>query len=160
MLRIYWNCGPDAVAMLVRGLTTALEDSALPYTLKCPAQVSLFGRRDSVVLYIAHDAWTFVKGDLKDVHQEIADQLSAPTPPMTLMLGRGVALAEDPGNGHSFGETMAWAAADGVLAVLTAGLVDVERVLDTLTTQLPANGVSPVRPFHRADSPEDEVSAW
>ena len=52
-----------------------------------------------------------------------------------------MSLAEDPGNGHSFGETVAWAVADGVLAALTAGLVDVERVLDTLAARLAANGV-------------------
>ncbi len=160
MIRIYWNCGPAEVSALVRGLTTVLEDRAVPYTLKCPAEASLFGRRDGVVLYLGPDVWALVKGDLKDVHQGIADRLSAPTPPMTLMLGRGVSLAEDPGNGHSFGETMAWAVADGVLAALTAGIVDVERVLDTLAARLAANGVSPVRPFQRADSPADEVSAW
>lgn len=160
MLRLYWNCGLHAVAPLVRAITTALENRGVAYTLKCPSSAALFGRCDGVVLYLGHQAWRDARGALRQVHEDVADQLRTRTPPLTLRLGRGVALAEDPGNGSSFGQTRARAVADGVLAVLAARLLDSRQVIDTLADRLEAHGIRPAWPYLKATTPPGAVSAW
>lgn len=156
MLRIYWNSGLDAAASLVRAITTVLEARGFSYTMKCPSQPELFGRRDSIVLYLSPAVWTHVKAELRDAHSRVAPLLRPSTPPFTLWLGRGVALAQDPGNGYSFGETMAWAVADGVLSAHAAGLHNEDEWLSRMAERLIANGVSPLHPYRGAE----EVASW
>ena len=60
MIRAYWNCPPAFADELVARLTRALEDDALPYTLKCPATPELFARVDALAEYApdASASWT------------------------------------------------------------------------------------------------------
>ena len=156
----FWNVGPVAVASVVRAITTVLADEGLPYTLKCPAEPALFSRRDSLVLYLARDVWRTTKKSLRRAHEGIATDLRDSTPPLTMRLGRGVALAEDPGNGRSFGETMAWAVADGVLAIRAARLVDSDEMLALMAARLNSHGIGAAQPYLTAGSLPGDVDPW
>lgn len=147
MLRIYWNVEAHSSAPLVREITTVLEDAAVPYTMKCPSHPALFGRCDAVVLYVAIGVWTDVKTRLREVCQNMGMHLREPTPPLTLRLGRGVALARDPGNGRSFGETMSWVIAEGVLSILAAGTVSDTNALGAMAHHLVVAGINLQRPY-------------
>jgi len=160
MLRVYWNSGAEGVVALVRAITTVLEDLDLPYTMKCPADTALFGRADALVLYLAPDVWRAAKAGLRGAYERTAAHIRPAAPPLTLRLAGGVALAEDPANGSSFGQSRAWAVAEGVLEVLAAGLVATEDIIATLAASLRAHGISPARPYLSHDSPPDAVSGW
>jgi hypothetical protein len=160
MLRVYWNSGAEGVVALVRAITTVLEDLDLPYTMKCPADTALFGRTDAVVLYLAPDVWSAAKAGLRGAYERTAAHIRPAVPPLTLRLAQGVALAEDPSDGSSFGQSRAWAVAEGVLEILAAGLAGTEDIITTLAARLDAHGISPVRPYMRNDSPPDAMSGW
>ena len=160
MLRLYWNCGPSAVAALVHGITSAAEDARVRYTLKCPSSPSLFGRKDGVVFYLATEDWPRVAPALCQVHRRLADWLGEGTPPMTFRLGRGAGLAEDPANGHSFGQTMSWAVATGILASIALDPEDIEARLAMMAECLQAAGISPTRPYARSIPLEEEIQPW
>ena len=160
MVRVYWNCGPDAVTALVAAVTEVLEGRDVPYTMKCPADPALFDRVDGVVLYLGPEGFVAAKALLRHVHAGIADRLREVVPPLTLELGRGVAVAEDPATGESFGESRARAVADGLLRASDAGVTDDDDVLAVLVERLAAHGISQTRPYLGATSAPDVVTGW
>ncbi len=160
LLRVYWNCGSEAAATVVRAITTVVERSAVPYMLKCPSSGALFGRCDSVVLYISPDVWNSIKQGLKEAYDRVAKNLRAEVPRLALRLGPGVAIAEDPADGRSFGESRSRAVADGVIDVLLSGLAETEQVAATMAARLAAHGISPARPYLRSGSAPDTINQW
>jgi len=160
MLRIYWNCRFEPVAEVVRAVTAVLEDKELPYMLKCPSDAALFGRCDSMVLYVSADVWNAAREGLRAAHQRVAKRLCPDVPRLALRLGPGVAIAEDPADGRSFGESRSRAVADGVIHVLLSGVVDTEEVLETMAARLIAHDICPARPYLRSGSAPEAVNRW
>jgi hypothetical protein len=160
MARIYWNCPPPSAAALVAGITGALEPLRLPYTLKCPLADELFDRTEPVVLYLGFAEWAAAKQELRAVHAALAAQLRPAIPPLTLRLGPGAAAAEDPADGRSFGQSRAAAVADGLVRAAERRLDDEAATLAVVAEQLAAHDISPARPYLRAGSPSDLVTAW
>lgn len=159
-VRVYWNCGPDAVALLVGRVTAFFEDSKLPYSMKCPSEATLFDRLDPVVLYLSADVWRRARSGLRAVHGAIAARLRPAVPPLTLRLGLGVSVAEDPLDGRSFGQSRADAVAEGALRALEARVTSPEAAVDWLAGALQARGISPLRPHLRAAGRPDELGSW
>jgi hypothetical protein len=160
MVRVYWNCPAGAAAELVGALTRVVEESAIPYMLKCPAHAEGFARVDPFVLYLHREDWGAIRAAVREVHATIERQLRVPTPRLALRLGRGVALAEDPGNGRSFGESRARAVADGALAAIAHGVDDEPTALALIVARLHASGIAPSRPHLRAETPPELVPPW
>jgi hypothetical protein len=161
MVRVYWNCPPQSAAVLVAGLTGALERLRLTYTLKCPLTSELFDRVEPVVLYIGHPQWVVAKPALRAVHSSLVAELRPEVPPLTLRLGPGVAAAEDPADGRSFGQSRADAVADGVILAVERRLTgDEAATLAVVAERLAAHDISPARPYLRACSPPDLVTSW
>ncbi|MCC6262367.1 MAG: hypothetical protein IT169_02230 [Bryobacterales bacterium] len=160
MLRLYWNCGPESVRPLIRGLTEAAGNARIRYTLKCPSAPLLFGRRDGTVLYLAKQDWPKLREPLRRLHRRTAASLDDATPPMTFRLGRGAALVEDPANGHSFGQTITWAVASGILEGLTLHEEDLEARLEIVVRHMRSLGISPAHPYAGTQPSEIEWSPW
>lgn len=107
---------PQRADTIVALLTARLRD--VPYLLACPTDPVQLRRSGSVVLYVARasvvDA-AFVA--------ELAPALRADTPPLCLPIAPGVAAAQYPDNGMTFGEhrcnLLALALADGPPQALT-----------------------------------------
>jgi hypothetical protein len=162
LVRVYWNGGADVAAELMGRLTEALEDGGHAYIVKCPTAAPLFDRVDPIVLYVDHGTWSRAKSDLRAVHASVEPSLRPGTPPLTRRLGRGVAVAEDPGGGRSFGQSRTAAVAAGLAALLPRRLADDAAVVETLAAALAAHGISPTRPHVGAASAQagDEVWSW
>ena len=160
LVRVYWNCPVTAAPSLVGALTELLEESGEPYTLKCPAAAQLFDRVDACVLYVGIESWMMMRRALRDVHDRLAHRLRPAVPPLTLAMGPGAALAEDPANGQSFGQNRVHAVADGLLTAASRGIVDDAGVLEVVADRLLANGVDPVRPYQGVGSPPDRLVSW
>ena len=160
MARVYWNCPPESAAALVAAITGALEPLRLPYTLKCPLADELFDRVEPVVLYLGFAEWAAAKPALRRVHAALAARLRPAVPPLTLRLGPGAAAAEDPADGSSFGQSRAAAVADGLVLAAEQRLDDEDATLAVVAERLAAHDISPARPYLRAGSPPDLVTAW
>jgi hypothetical protein len=160
LLRVYWNCGSEAAPIVVKAITTVMEQGAAPYMLKCPSHDALFGRCDSIVLYLSPQVWHSARQRLREAYQQVAKCLRPQAPRMALSLGPGVAIAEDPADGRSFGESRSRAVADGVIHVLLSGAAKTEDVVATMAARLPAHGISLSRPYLRAGSAPDTIDRW
>lgn len=160
LLRTYWNANPAFIGPLVGALTTVMEDASLPYMLKCPAATALFGRSDSVVLYFDAASWDSLKRNLRSGFESVAAHLRPQTPRLALPLAPGVAIAEDPGAGRSFGETRSRAVADGILHALAARIAGPEAVVDAILARLESHGIRPDSPHLQAGSTIEAIEAW
>jgi hypothetical protein len=160
MVRIYWNCPPHAASVLLAAIIAALEGLQLPFSLKCPLAEAMFDRADPVVLYIGFAEWEAAKTALRGVHSALSKALRPSVPPLTLRLGPGVAAAEDPADGRSFGQSRAAAVADGLAHAAERGIADDEVRLALLVERLAVHDISPEWPYLRASSRTDLLTTW
>jgi hypothetical protein len=102
--RVYWNLAPAAVPRLVRAITTRLNRFAVPFRFKCFVAGTPLDRSDGAVLYLPKEYWRITLELLAEMLPAIADDLREGTPLFAKPIARGVAAAEDPANGESFGQ--------------------------------------------------------
>jgi hypothetical protein len=102
-VRLYWNVGIGGAADLVRLLTGALNRYEIPFRLKVTTGSADFVRTDNAVLYLTQDGFHAAALAIGPVLQLLQGTLAADIPLFTKRLGHGIGLAEDPGNGDSFG---------------------------------------------------------
>ena len=102
-VRFYWNVQASGATDLVRGITEALNRFQVPFRFKCLTRAGLYERTDAAVLYVAKRWYRIVAELLTGTYQNLAPHLRAETPLFSKPLAAGLGLAEDPGNGESFG---------------------------------------------------------
>lgn len=103
LCRFYFNIKPDHIAEFIKSLTQQFNYYRVPFMFKCLNHPSLYIRADSAVLYIEKSMFNITAKILREIIKQQADGFNKPTPLFTLFLHDGVAFAEDPGNGKSFG---------------------------------------------------------
>lgn len=160
MVRLYWNCPPRSAPELVAGLTAVLEGEGVPYTMKCPVDAALFGRVDAVVVYVTPAVYESTKPELRELHARLADSLDGPTPPLTLRLARGVAAAEDPGDGQSYGQSRCAAVADALTTAHRRSTAADDQLVAAMLDGLAVHGISRTHPFLASSTPTDLVTPW
>jgi hypothetical protein len=115
LVRLYWSPLPSAVPRLVAGLFR-LDQAKVPFAAKFLADPSGYERADAGVLYLGAEhvarAWPVVAA----TYAEVAHALCGRTPAFTLRLRPGLAFAEDPPDGDSFGQHVSRALAEAIVA--------------------------------------------
>jgi hypothetical protein len=102
-LRIYFNIHVDGAVTLVSKLSRLLNQFCIPFKLKLLASPVVFQRVDSAVLFVNRRYYRPVLYLLSRVTPDISSVLDEATPLFSKRLYAGIGLAEDPGNGESFG---------------------------------------------------------
>lgn len=103
LIRFYWNISADGAPSLVLLITGELNRFQIPFRFKCPWRESEYYRLDCAVLYVHKFYWPTVSKLARRIHARIAGNLCPGAPPLTRPLALGLSLAEDPGEGRSFG---------------------------------------------------------
>jgi hypothetical protein len=151
LTRLYLAVEPARVLELIGRLTAVLQELATPWLLKAAAEQAALGRPDAVVVYLS-------SADLGEVPESaslIGTLASCASglvrdvrPALTASIARGVALAEDPADGQSFGERQSSLAAGALIAARDTG----EDQHQVLVAALRAAGLDPGRPHLRPRS--------
>jgi len=103
IVRLYWDLTPAGAAVLVESLTSGLNRSKVPFSLKVVNHPDGFQRCDAGVLYLAEADTAAAEDAVRSAYERVAALLGPGWPAFTKALARGLSLAEDPGNGESFG---------------------------------------------------------
>lgn len=150
LVRLYWNaplrCAPDLVRELTTGLHGVLDGYALKVWLTGP------GRADGVVVYLKPGDADRAGETIRGVHGTVGDRLRSATPPLTLELAAGLALAEDPGGDESFGESRCRMVAEGIAGAWESGVSEEGEVVAKVIAHLESRGLDPARPHLSAGS--------
>jgi hypothetical protein len=104
ILRVYWNVASRAAPALVGALTRELDQAIIPFQLKALTEPLRYDRVDPVVLYLARSDYRRALAVLERVYDSMRGWLRAPVSLLVRRIGHGVGVAEDPGDGSSFGE--------------------------------------------------------
>lgn len=155
LLRVYFNLSADAAPVLVTALIGGLDRFGLPFRFKCLSHRSLYPRTDAAVLYVARRHWALADEVVRAAAARVGGGLLDETPLFTRPLAPGVALAEDPGGGESFGMHRCRLAAQGVWDAWRSGARGTSARLAAVEAAFARGGVDPARPWRGAASPAE-----
>jgi len=104
MMRVYWNVSREGAIVLTGQLSAELASLGTPYQYKVVhADRDWPERADTAVLYVAKSGLLAAWDRLGLIRANLRPMLRPYTPALTRTIATGVALAEDPGSGDSFG---------------------------------------------------------
>lgn len=154
--RFYFNIDAAQASTLVSVCCQLLNSNKIPFRLKVPDDPSAYGRLDTGVLYVRKDYYRN--------HREIFSKLfgAVPTrigvPAFAKPLGKGVAVAEDPANGFSFGQHRSYLVAQGLVRAFLLGECEPERKLRCMGKEFQLAGLNSLQP-HLAPLSDDIYDA-
>ncbi|HST06329.1 MAG TPA: T3SS effector HopA1 family protein, partial [Chloroflexia bacterium] len=146
-LRVYWNIMPEGAADLMASLTELMNGSGYPFRLKVLTDQRDLTRCDRAVLYMKQADWEPLRVDLERVRAGCAHLMRDGVPSLTLPVGRGVAIAEDPGDGESFGQLVSRLVAGGFLSAYELGAHSLGDRLDVVKGQFTMHNLNFERPY-------------
>lgn len=103
LVRLYWHLIAGGAAPLMSFVTGTLNADQVPFQLKVLYDPRSYKRNDAGVLYIAKSDLLRVAPHLERIYGAIRSELMPGEPAFTKRLAPGLGLAEDPGDGESFG---------------------------------------------------------
>lgn len=147
LLRFYWHIKGAAAPRLVQLVTRELNRFQLPFRFKALASRVFYKRCDAAVLYINKRFYRLSVELLAGVHNELQEHLGADVPLFAKPLARGLGLAEEPGNGESFGQNRCRILAESIWNAYGKRLQGEQERLQELTQQFSQNGLTLDFPF-------------
>ena len=142
LARFYWNLRAEGAAPLVGAVTRGLNRFQVPFRVKCLTNSAFYARDDSAVLYVERRYYAVTARVLEDVHREVSAHLRPETPLFTKRLAAGLALAEEPYTGESFGMQRCRILAEGLLGAHERGLRDEASRLEEVERRFRGYGLS------------------
>ncbi|MBI4503025.1 MAG: hypothetical protein HY700_17945 [Gemmatimonadetes bacterium] len=148
LVRIYWNISEDGGEPLVSCVTRSFNESRIPFRLKVLKVPHAYGRTDAAVLYCPRDVFAASAGLLAQAWEAVRSYMAAPVSAFAKRLAPGLGLAEDPGNGGSFGHHVS-----GMLAeALCRSTRGKKAVVEIALRYLQEMGLNPAYPYLRPES--------
>jgi hypothetical protein len=147
MLRLYWHVTPDHVADLLHDLVVPLRRYHVAFKLKALTSAAFYPRPDALVLYVPQRSVALTLRIVRDVHERCSHRLGDAVPMFARRLAAGLGLAEDPGNGESFGMSRCRVAAEGLWRAFTAGERDRSAIVRIVREHVVRYGLDPDRPW-------------
>jgi hypothetical protein len=154
VVRFYWHLTEEAAAPWIRELTQRFNGAQVPFRAKVLSAPSAYVRADAGVLYVAHRDLTGAMALLPDLHGAISSQLRPTTPMFTKRLARGLAVAEDPGDGRSFGQHRCQLVSEGVVRAFENGCTAFLDAATSVAARFADERLSITRPWLNPGSRE------
>lgn len=161
LVRFYWHIDGASVAKLIGLITRSLNRFQIPFRVKSPNSLALYERIDATVLYISRRFYRIAAEVLSDVHREVQPGLKPETPLFTKRIASGLGLAEDPGNGESFGMHRCRIIAEALWQAHTQGSQTEQARLEEVVNQFTRYGLSMDRPYLNPQSEDQyDLPEW
>ncbi len=132
-VRFYWNVAPDGAAPLLALLAARLERRRIPFQFKVPVAPAGYDRADGGVLYCAAEDVAALIDIVGEACAALGPSLRDDVPLFARRLAPGLALAESPQGGESFGMHRCRLLAEGLIAGQAAGTDPREAMVARLT---------------------------
>lgn len=141
IMRVYWNITPEGAPVLVKEISTVLNEYKIPFSFKCLNHPDLYKRNDSAVLYFDKQYMDIILILLKGILSVVKPYLNKEIPWFTEPLYTGVSLAEDPMNGDSFGMSRTKAIAEALVDLHRSTIDTNQKKVDFLCDYLAQKGI-------------------
>jgi hypothetical protein len=147
IVRVYWNTNAAGAVKLMASLTDGLNARGLAFQLKVMAHPDCFTRRDAAVLYLRGDDFDAAAPALARARAVAAGQIGAAVPAFTKPVAPGVAVAENPSEGTSFGWHRCGLLAEAIVDGHERRLGTIERRVDVVGERFAEAGLSLDTPY-------------
>jgi HopA1 effector protein family len=147
IVRLYWHLTAEIAASWMRELTHRLNAAKIAFRAKVLSIPAAYFRADAAVLYIARCDYGRTELLLPDLHRMVARHLRPATPMFTKRLARGLAVAEDPGDGRSFGQHRCELVAGGLVRAFEHGRTSATARTDAVAERFAEEGLDVSRPW-------------
>jgi hypothetical protein len=154
ILRFYWHLASDTAPRLVHALTSRLNEARLQFRAKVVNDPARYTRCDAGVLYVHRDDYEAVAPMVRATYRQLAGGLRPATPAFAKRLAPGLAVAEDPGDGDSFGMHRVRLLAEGIVDAHERGLADVAAAIGAVADRFARAGLDLDAPYVNAGSPD------
>jgi hypothetical protein len=156
LVRFYFNVKASAAGRVLRAVSQALDLHHIPFTMKIASALPRHLRIDAAVLYV----WCWRAEIVEDIVTALAgadaQAFNPETPIFTRRILPGLATADDPGAGESFGEHRCRLVACGLLEAKQRGAESLAERVSTVRSAFEANGVDWSTPQLNMERPARE----
>jgi HopA1 effector protein family len=149
LVRLFLACAPHTALHTVAAVTAHAQQWDQPWLLTSRALGQAVPTADATVLYLPVDALDELRGPIESMLDDIKPFLATTVPALTLRLGRGAALAQNPTDGRGFGQHRCSLVAGTVLANRE---LPHTKVVDQVRDTFRRAGVDPQRPYRALGS--------
>lgn len=153
--RFYLNLRREGAVDFTRLATRHLNGMRLAFRAKVVDEPGGFDRCDSALLAFERCDRVEAGAAAIAIHAALADAVDAETPALTRRLAPGLAFAEDPESGESFGTQRCRLIAEAVVTAHERGVGDLAGRLELVRERFAREGTSLETPYLGPDSPGD-----
>ena len=147
LARLYWNVRAEGAVPLMSAVTRGLNRFQVPFRFKCLTNSAFYTRDDAAVLYVDKRFFRVTARVIAGFYEEVARHLRPDAPLFTKPLAAGLALAEEPYTGESFGMQRCRILAEGILSAHARGLRDEAARLEEVERHFAAYGLTLEAPY-------------
>ena len=147
LLRFYWHISDATAPKLVQLISHEFNRFQIPFRLKSLAARAFYRRSDAAVLYVNKRFYRLSTELLSDIHDQIREGLGPDTPLFTKRLAPGLGLAEEPGNGESFGQNRCRILAESIWSSHEKNLHSEPERLEEARKHFASNGLALDAPY-------------
>jgi HopA1 effector protein family len=147
IVRFYWHLASTSAPRLIHALTSRLNKARLPFRVKVVNDPARYTRCDAGVLYVHGSDYEATARAVRATYNELAGGLRRATPAFAKPLAPGLAVAEDPGTGDSFGMHRARLLAEGIVDAHEQGRGDGADAIDTVAARFAQDGIDLDAPY-------------
>jgi hypothetical protein len=140
-VRFYWNVAPNGAASFLAAVGAGLERRRIPFQAKVPVAPALYRRADCGVLYLGLEDIEASLDLVAGAWQSLRGSLRPETPLFARRLAAGLAFAESPPSGDSFGMHRCRLVAEGLLTAFDRGASDADARLRSICDRLTGYGL-------------------
>jgi HopA1 effector protein family len=141
LVRFYWNISEQGAPPLTRWVTHTLNRYQLPFRFKCLTSSAQYRRTDAAVLYVNKKYFHFAAELVAEACDQLKTVLRTETPLFSRQLAPGLGIAEDPGNGESFGMNRCRILAEGLHNAFSKGISAEDKKMAEVVNAFSAYGL-------------------
>jgi hypothetical protein len=155
LVRFYWHLTSDIARDWIHELTVRFNAAGVPFQVKLLNDPATYVRADAAVLYIERKDLAATMALLPALHRVTRHGLRDTTPMLTKRLARGLSVADDPGDGRSFGQHRCQLVAEGLVRSTGGAAARSTARLKAVVDRFAGEGLSGAAPWLRAGSPDE-----
>jgi hypothetical protein len=145
--RLYWHLTSKIAPEFVEIVSDTFNRRAIPFSAKVIARPTDYQRADAGVLYLAKADFDRARIPIEIVYKKVESGLRDSVPLFTKRIARGLAAAEDPGGGLSFGQHRCNIVATALMDVHRKGHPDTGANTRAIDAFFRREGLDPDFPF-------------
>lgn len=147
LVRFYWHVTAAGAIPFIGAVSSTLNRLGIPFRAKVLSDPVAYQRADAGVLYLDQRDYEATRHAIAEVHRVISPYLRPEIPLFTKPLAPGLSLAEDPGNGSSFGQHRCQLIAQALWQSFTRSDRDRDAHAATLARVFQQAGLNPCYPY-------------